>query len=92
LFEEPSVTAKLGRCFRCGTGEIDQRIVEELVRRGRYVVAIRLSAEVCSNCGERYFEGEDVAMIEDVRVRLERGELDGFRITGELLELVGEAH
>lgn len=81
--------AKLSKCFRCGSSEIDDRSVEELVRRGQYVVALRLSANVCANCGERYFERDGVAMIEDVRRRLERGELDGFRVTGELLELVG---
>jgi hypothetical protein len=36
--------------------------------------------------GERYLQPTDVAMIEDVRSRLDRGDLDGFRVAGELLE------
>ena len=54
-------------------------------------MALHLVAGVCANCGERYFKREDVATIEDVRRRLERGDLDGFRVTGELLEPVGAA-
>jgi YgiT-type zinc finger domain-containing protein len=80
---------KLSKCFRCGSPEIEDRAVEELVRRGPYVVALRLVAGVCANCGERYLQREDVSTIEDVRRRLERGELDGFRVAGELLEPVG---
>jgi len=82
------MSAKLSKCFRCGSTEIVAKGVEELVRRGPYVVALRLEADVCSNCGERYLKRQDVSAIEDVRRRLERGELDGFRVTGELLEPV----
>jgi YgiT-type zinc finger domain-containing protein len=81
--------AKLSKCFRCGSSDIEERTVEELVRQGQYVVALRLSANVCSRCGERYLERDDVKMIEDVRQRLDRGDLEGFRVTGDLLELVG---
>ena len=81
--------AKLSKCFRCGSADIEERSVEELVRQGQYVVALRLSANVCSNCGERYLERDDVTMIEDVRRRLDRGDLEGFRVTGDLLELAG---
>ena len=81
--------AKLSRCSRCGSTDIEERSVEELVRQGQYVVALRLSADVCSTCGERFLERDDVAMVEDVRRRLGRGDLEGFRIAGDLLELVG---
>ena len=80
--------ARLTQCFRCGSREIEGRPVEELIRRGRYVVALRMPANVCSNCGEQYFEKDQTAMFEDVRRRLERGNLEGFRVTGEVLEPV----
>lgn len=83
--------AKLSRCFRCGSTEVQDRPVEELVRQGRYVVALRVPANVCSNCGEQYFEKDQVAMFEDVRRRLAHGDLEGFRVTGEVLEPVGAA-
>ena len=78
--------AKLSKCFRCGSNDIQDRRVEEFVRQGRYVVALRLPANVCSNCGEQYFEGDQVALLEDVRRRVQQGELEGFRVTGEVLE------
>jgi YgiT-type zinc finger domain-containing protein len=80
--------AKLSRCFRCGSTEIEDRPVEEFVRQGRYVVALRVPANVCSNCGEQFFERDHVALFEDVKRRLENGDLDGFRVTGEVLEPV----
>lgn len=82
------MSAKLSKCFRCGSTELEARSVEELVRRGPYVVALPLQADVCTNCGERFLQRQDVVAIEDVRQRLERGELAGFRVTGELLEPV----
>jgi YgiT-type zinc finger domain-containing protein len=80
--------AKVSKCFRCGSTEIEDRPVEEFVRHGRYVVALRVPANVCSNCGEQYFERDQVTMFEDVRRRLEHGDLEGFRVTGEVLEPV----
>ena len=80
------MTATPSRCFRCGSTEVEDRSVEELVHRGPHVVALRFVAGVCAQCGERYLRREDAATIEDVRGRLERGELNGFRVTGELLE------
>jgi len=79
---------KLSKCVRCGSTEIEDRSVEEFVRQGRYVVALRVRANVCSNCGEQYFERDQVTQFEDVRRRLEHGDLNGFRVTGEVLEPV----
>ena len=82
------MSAKLSKCFRCGSTDIQDKLVEELVRQGPYVVALRLPANVCSSCGERYFDRDHVKQIEDIRRRLEHRELAGFRVTGELLEPV----
>jgi YgiT-type zinc finger domain-containing protein len=80
------MAATLSKCFRCGSGAIETRVVEELVRRGPYVAALRLRADVCTACGERFLDGDDVSTIESVRQRLDRGDLEGFRVAGELLE------
>ena len=79
----------LSKCFRCGSTEIQDRSVEKLVHQGRYVVALRVPADVCVNCGEQYFDRDQVAMFEDVRRRIGFGDLEGFKVTGELLEPVG---
>ena len=74
--------------LRCGSTDIEDRPVEEFVRQGRYVVALRVPTNVCANCGEQFFERDQVALFEDVRQRLEHGDLEGFRVTGEVLEPV----
>ena len=76
----------LSRCFRCGSSAIEARDVEELVRRGPYVAALKLRADVCTVCGERYLDGDDVSTIERVRQRLERGEHAGWQHSLEVLE------
>lgn len=79
----------LSKCFRCGSTEVENRLVDEFVRRGSYVVALRFVVDACASCGEKYLQQSDASMIEDVRRRLDRGELEGFRVTGKLLEPVG---
>ena len=79
---EPTMSVNVSKCFRCGSTDTAARGVEELVRRGPYVVALRLVADVCSNCGERYLQRQDVSTIEDVRRRLELGQLEGFPCRG----------
>ena len=86
---EPALSATLSQCFRCGSTGIEDRPVEELVRRGHYVVLLCFSTNACSDCGERFLTREQVALIQDVKGRLDRGELEGFRVTGDLLELTG---
>jgi len=83
--------AKASKCFRCGSTEIEDRPVEEFVRQGRYVVALRVPVNVCANCGEQYFERDQVTLFEDVRRRLEHGNLEDFRVTGEVLEPVASS-
>lgn len=57
-----------------------------LIRHGRYVVAIRTKATVCDRCGERYFDRETVQLFDETRQKVGRGDLEGLRVTGELLQ------
>ena len=81
-------TASLSRCFRCGSTELAKGEVEDLTRHGRYVIAMRVMATVCRRCGERYFDGDTVRLFEQTREKVRRGDLEGLRVTGELLEPV----
>jgi YgiT-type zinc finger domain-containing protein len=78
--------ASLSRCFRCGAADLADKNVEELVRSGKYVVAVRVKATVCDRCGERYFDGTTLRLLEGVRERVGRGDLAGLQVTGQLLE------
>ena len=77
---------KLSKCFRCGFPEIEERHTEEFLREGRYVVALPVDADVCARCAEKYFTGDTVRWLEEVRERVRRGDLEGLTVTGELLE------
>lgn len=78
--------AGLSKCFRCGSSDLQDKEVEELLRYGRYVVALRTKATACLRCGERYFDRDTVRLFEEMRQKIGEGDLDGFRVTGELLE------
>jgi predicted nucleic-acid-binding Zn-ribbon protein len=86
---QPAMPGTLSKCFRCGSTEVESRPIDEFVWRRSYVVALRFVADACANCGEKYLQRSDVSTIEDVRRRLDRGDLDGFRVTGQLLEPAG---
>lgn len=77
------------RCFHCGSADLEDKEVEELVRGGRHVVALNVRAAVCRKCGERYFEPETVRRFESVRYQLDHDDLSGFRAIGQVLEPVG---
>lgn len=80
------MASSLSKCVRCGSTDLEDKEVEELIRDGRYVVAMRVMATACRRCGERYFDGETVRLFERTREKVRRGDLDGLRVTGELLE------
>jgi YgiT-type zinc finger domain-containing protein len=78
--------AILSKCFRCGSTDLKDKESEELTRHGRYVVAMRTTATVCLRCGERYFDRDTMRLFEETRQKVGRGDLEGLRVTGELLE------
>jgi YgiT-type zinc finger domain-containing protein len=61
------------RCPVCG-GELVEKEVEKLLRGGVNVAVVRVRAEVCLRCGERYYSEETVRRFEEIRAKLERGE------------------
>ncbi len=81
------MTASLSRCSRCGSTDLEERIVEKLLRGGQHVLALRVPATVCHRCGERYFAKEVIEVFESSRRKLERGELEDYQPVGQMLRL-----
>lgn len=79
------MSASLSRCVRCGSTDLDDREIEELVRAGDDVAALRVLATVCHRCGEQYFSQGVIERIEEVRRKLDAGDVDGFRVLGRVL-------
>jgi len=69
------------KCPVCG-GEAVEKRVEELLRGGMHTVVLEVWAEVCLHCGERLYSQETVRHFEQVRAKLERGEVEDFQPLG----------
>lgn len=74
------------KCPICG-GELEERIVEKLLRGGVHTAAVKVRAEVCLRCGERLYSGQDVKRFEDIRAKLELQQTEGFRLVGQSFEV-----
>ena len=68
-------------CPVCG-GELVSKEVEKLLRGGVNTASMRVQADVCLRCGERYYALETVKRFEQIVVQLERQEVDGFERMG----------
>jgi YgiT-type zinc finger domain-containing protein len=74
------------KCPICG-GELEERIVEKLLRGGVHTAAVKVRAEVCLRCGERLYSEQDVKRFEDIRAKLELQQTEGFRLVGQSFEV-----
>jgi len=69
-------------CPVCG-GELVEKQVEKLLRGGNNTAVLEVQAEVCLRCGERLYSVETVRQFEQVRVKLERGQVEEFQPLGQ---------
>jgi len=70
------------KCPVCG-GELVEKNVEKLLRGGVHVAVVEVHAEVCLRCGERLYSEETVRRFEQIRAKLARYEVEGFRPMGQ---------
>ena len=71
----------LDKCPVCG-GEIVEKEVRKLLEGGNHTAVMKVQAEVCLHCGERFYSDETVGRFEDVRAKLERQETTGLQKVG----------
>jgi YgiT-type zinc finger domain-containing protein len=74
------------KCPICG-GEVVEKEVEKLLRGGRNTAVVRLRAEVCLHCGERFYSKEAISQFERIRAKLARQELDEFQPLGQSFQV-----
>jgi YgiT-type zinc finger domain-containing protein len=84
--QAPELTAEQARhlhCYICGNDDAyELREIDEPVTVGQNTAIVRIHAAVCRFCGERVFDLPNRARLEEVRSRLERGEVAGFEPVG----------
>ncbi len=64
----------LDKCPVCG-GEIIEKEVEKILRGGNLKEIVKVQAEVCLRCGERFYTPDIVKRFERIRSRLKREEM-----------------
>lgn len=76
------------KCPTCG-GQIVEKEVEKLLKGGVNTAAVKVSAEVCLQCGERLYDQETVRCFERIRDRLKRDDVAGFSLMGQSYQIPG---
>lgn len=74
------------KCPICG-GEVVEKEVEKLLRGGNHTAVLRVPAEVCLHCGERFYSPEVVRRFEEVRAKLERQDTSEFEAVGKSFQV-----
>ena len=73
-------------CPICG-GELVEKKVEKVLRGGRHTAVVTVTAEVCLHCGERLYALETVRLFEEIRIKLEKQELEDFLAIGQSFQV-----
>jgi len=74
-------------CPVCG-GELVEKEVEKLLRGGKNTAVLKVTAEVCLQCGERLYSEATVRRFEQIRHKLERQDVAEFQLIGQSYQVV----
>ncbi len=75
------------KCALCG-GQLEKKTVEEEVLWGKNRVVVKVPAEACKNCHERYYAGGVVDKLIDLRDQLEKKKVKLHEV-GKVFEASG---
>ena len=70
------------KCPICG-GELVEKEVEKLLRGGVNTAVLKVNAEVCLQCGERFYSEETVRRFEQIREKLANEDVAEFQRLGQ---------
>ena len=76
------------KCPLCGHDNIEVKTVETEVRGGNDTVLLKIEAEVCLHCGERFYSQESMELFDTTRKKLKEGEHDGLKQVGRVFQPV----
>ena len=74
-------------CSACG-GPLVQKQVEKLLRGGVHTAVVRVQAEVCQRCGERFYTPDMIRRFEQIREKLASQDTTDFTPLGQSFEVV----
>jgi YgiT-type zinc finger domain-containing protein len=65
-------------------GDLKTKNVEKLLRGGENTAIVEVEADVCLRCGERLYGQDVVEKFEDIRDRLENGDVEDMKLMGNV--------
>ena len=74
------------KCPVCG-GELVEKEVEKLLKGGVNTAVLKVTAEVCLQCGERLYSEETVRRFEQIRQKLAKEDVAGFLLLGQTYQV-----
>jgi len=74
------------KCPVCG-GELVEKEVEKLLKGGTNTAVLKVTAEVCLQCGERLYPEETVRRFEQVRQKLANEDVGEFQLVGQTYQV-----
>ena len=75
------------KCVICGSQEIEEKKVDEVIKVGNDIVIVTVNAKVCRNCGERYYDRKTMKYIEEIEEKIRKKKLN-VKTVGRVLRLV----
>ena len=67
------MSSKVTKCIVCGIGSTNVKEMQKIISMNFDTVIIKVSAEVCDHCGERYYDPETVRYFEKLKIELKNG-------------------
>jgi len=61
---------KLAKCIHCGIGKTSIKSVEKILSSNNNTAIVKVNAEVCDHCGEKFYEPETVRYLERIKKEL----------------------
>lgn len=74
------------KCPVCG-GELVEKEVKKLLKGGVNTAVLRVTAEICLQCGERLYTEETVRRFEQIRQKLATEDVAEFQLLGQTYQV-----
>jgi YgiT-type zinc finger domain-containing protein len=70
-------------------GDVIEKEVEKLLRGGNHTAVLKVKAEVCTHCGERFYTKETILQFENIRTNLEHQDFSKLQPLGQSFKFAG---
>ena len=72
----------INKCPLC-EGKVAEKEVTEIIKGGNNTATLTINALVCCRCGERFYSLETTKKLEEISIKLKKGETKDFTPVGQ---------